>query len=218
MKEELIKTFDRVSTGYFANSNSLHRLGTESNKLIDASSKQILDVLGLTNKEVIYTTGNVENDNLCILGYLRNFSNPKHILVEKGSSDSIIMCLDKIKNFGFTYDVFDKFSLNLIRDNTVLICFVNEFLEADKIPAKVKTYINLVNIRNSDVNNYTFIGVDMMGICEMPYNGCLIKNKDVNLVPLIHGGKSVTKYRSGTPNAPFSVILSKGIRLKYQKR
>ena len=217
MKEDLIKTLNKVSSDYFANANSLHELGTNSNKLIEASSKQIIDVLKLRNKDIIYTTGSAENDSLCIIGYLENFTNSKHVLVENGIGENIILCLEKMKRLGFSYDFFDTFSLDLIKKNTVLICFANESLDVNKIPEGVKTYIDINAVDKSDLNSYDFISVDCYDICGFPYNGCLIKTKNISLIPLVHGGKSITKYRSGTPNTAFVAALSKAIKLKYKK-
>ena len=45
--------------------------------------------------------------------------------------------------------------------------------------------------------------------------GCLIKNKKIKLTPIIHGGKSTTIYRSGTPSTPLIVSISKALRLAY---
>ncbi len=54
--------------------------------------------------------------------------------------------------------------------------------------------------------------------------GVLVKKENVDLIPLIHGGKSTTIYRSGTPCLPLIVSLSKALRLaltdldkKYEK-
>ena len=61
MNEDIINTYDIVSKNYSYNSNSLHKLGLEARKLEEAASKQILDVLGLNDYEVIYTSGNSES-------------------------------------------------------------------------------------------------------------------------------------------------------------
>ena len=61
MKEDILKSYDKVSLEYIGNSNSLHKLGLDSKKLEEASSKQILEVLNLDEYEVIYTSGNAES-------------------------------------------------------------------------------------------------------------------------------------------------------------
>ena len=46
--------------------------------------------------------------------------------------------------------------------------------------------------------------------------GMLIKRENINIEPLIHGGKSTTVYRSGTPALPLIVSLAKAMRLAYE--
>jgi cysteine desulfurase len=47
--------------------------------------------------------------------------------------------------------------------------------------------------------------------------GCLYKKKDIVIDPLIHGGRSTTVYRSGTPQTELIVSLSKAIRLIMER-
>ena len=53
MNKEILETFIKVSQEFIGNSNSLHKLGTKSKQLENASTKQILDTLNLKDKEVI---------------------------------------------------------------------------------------------------------------------------------------------------------------------
>ena len=46
--------------------------------------------------------------------------------------------------------------------------------------------------------------------------GCLIKKDKLNISPLIHGGKSTTAFRSGTPATPLIVSFAKALRLVYE--
>ena len=50
---------------------------------------------------------------------------------------------------------------------------------------------------------------------EKAYNQLSGKEK-IELEPIIHGGKSTTKYRSGTPDAPLIASLAKALRLSYE--
>ena len=56
--KEVLDSYEKVSTSYFANASSVHKLGQESARLLDLSRRQILDLLGLSNiHEVIFTSG-----------------------------------------------------------------------------------------------------------------------------------------------------------------
>ena len=46
--------------------------------------------------------------------------------------------------------------------------------------------------------------------------GALIKKENIVIEPLIHGGKSTTKDRSGTPPTPLIVSMAKALRLVYE--
>lgn len=60
---DVLDTFNKVSTGFIGNPNSLHKLGVESKNLIDASTKQIANILNVNEKEIIYTSGASEANN-----------------------------------------------------------------------------------------------------------------------------------------------------------
>lgn len=59
---------------YFGNPNSLHKLGVMSKELIDVSTKQIADILGIKSSEIIYTSGASEANNTVIKA-MENFKN-----------------------------------------------------------------------------------------------------------------------------------------------
>ena len=46
--------------------------------------------------------------------------------------------------------------------------------------------------------------------------GCLIKKEGLVIEPLIHGGKSTTIFRSGTPATPLIASFAKALRLVYE--
>ena len=51
--EGVIDTYSRVCREYIGNPNSLHKLGLDAKKLIDASTKQIASILGIKEKNAI---------------------------------------------------------------------------------------------------------------------------------------------------------------------
>ena len=63
------------------------------------------------------------------------------------------------------------------------------------------------------LNKYDFITIED----DIPFFGVLIKRKNIELENLIHGGKSTTKYRSGTSVTPLIASFAKLIKLKYKR-
>ena len=82
------------------------------------------------------------------------------------------------------------------------------FYHVDLTQAVSKVDINLENVDLASFSAHKFFGIK--GI------GGLIKKEKIVIEPLIHGGKSTTIFRSGTPATPLIVSLAKAMRLVYE--
>lgn len=238
---EVLDTFVKVSKEFIGNPNSLHTLGRKSADLIDAATKQIADILGVKPKEIIYTSGASESNNTVIKGVCLQYQNRgKHIITTNFEHSSIYGPLSYLQTLGFEVDfvktdengVVDLDDLKrLLRDDTILVSItaVNSeigiiepieeigeilkdypkcFFHSDLTQIIGKKKVNLENIDLASFSAHKIFGIK--GI------GGLIKKEKINLIPLIHGGKSTTIYRSGTPAVALIASLSKAMRLAYQ--
>ena len=79
------------------------------------------------------------------------------------------------------------------------------FFHVDLTQSIGKEKVDLKNIDLASFSAHKIFGIK--GI------GCLIKKENIQIEPLIHGGKSTTIYRSGTPQLPLIVSLAKAMRL-----
>ena len=238
VNKEVLDSFNKACLEYVGNANSLHKLGNDSANLIDEATKQIQSILK-TDKEVIYTSGSSESNNTVIKGICSKYKNRgKHIITSPLEHSSIYEPLKYLEdNFGFEVsyvkiDEFGRVDLNdlrsLMRDDTILVTIssVNSELgiiePVEEIGKIIKEYPKCyfhsdmtqsigkikINIDNIDFVSFTahkFYGLKGIGV--------LLKNKNIIIEPLIHGGKSTTNYRSGTPALPLIVSLAKALRL-----
>ena len=95
VNEEVLDTYVKVCKDYIGNPNSLHTLGVDAKKLIDASTKQIADILGVKTSEVVYTSGSSEANNTAIKGICSRYSNRgKHIITTELEHSSVIAPLN----------------------------------------------------------------------------------------------------------------------------
>ncbi|MDD2469790.1 MAG: cysteine desulfurase family protein [Bacilli bacterium] len=238
VNEEVLETFVKVSRNYIGNPNSLHRLGMEANALLDEATEQIGNILGVKPSEIIYTSGASESNNLAIKGIALKYQNRgKHIITTLLEHSSIIGPLSYLQNRGFEIDFVNildngqvdiKHLKSLIRDDTILIsiCAVDSeiglrqpveeiglllkdypklFFHVDITQCLGKDAIDLTNIDLASFSAHKIYGIK--GI------GGLIKKEKIMLEPLIHGGKSTTVFRSGTPTVALIVSLAKALRL-----
>ncbi len=241
VNEDVLNTFLEVNRKYIGNPNSLHRLGLEAKRLIDASTNQIATILGVNEKDIIYTSGASEANNTAIKGVCFKYKNRgKHIITTKLEHSSIIAPVSYLQNNGYDVD-FVKLDDNgqvdledlkrLIRDDTILVSVASVNSEVgviqpiEEIARILKSYpkiyfhsdmtqsIGKIDISIKDIDLISFSAQKIFGIKGI---GCLIKKDNIIIEPLIHGGKSTTIYRSGTPATALIASLAKTIRLIYK--
>lgn len=241
VNDEVLDTFCKVSRNFVGNPNSLHKLGVEAKELIDASTRQIEDILKLYDKEVIYTSGASEANNTAIMGVVKKYPNRgHHIITTRLEHSSIIAPISALQNEGYEVSFVDldenglvtiENLKKLIRDDTVLVSIgcVNSELgiiqDIDRLGKFLKNYPKL--IFHSDITQaigkikLNLDNVDLASFSAQKFYGlkgvgCLIKNKNIKIEPLIYGGKSTTAYRSGTPAVALIASLAKALRLVYE--
>lgn len=238
---QVLESYIQTTKNIIGNPNSLHKLGLEAKMLIEAATNQIANILNLKPSEIIYTSGASESNNTAIKGICLKYQNRgKHIITTKLEHSSVEEPLNYLKNQGFEVEYVkldDNGQVNLedleqkIREDTILVTITSinselgvkepieeiakivkkhpkTFFHTDITQSMGKERINLENVDLASFSAQKFYG--MKGI------GALIKKESIVIEPLIHGGKSWTKERSGTPPTALIVSMAKALRLAYE--
>ena len=238
---QVIDTYAKVCREFIGNPNSLHKLGLDAKKLIDASTEQISKILGVKPSEIIYTSGSSEANNTAIKGVCFRYQNRgKHIITTELEHSSIIAPLQYLQSKGFEVDFvpldsYGRVDLDelkkMMREDTILVSIssVNSEVGVRQDLSKISEIVhqNPKTIFHSDVTQsigkekIDFQYLDMASIsCQKFYGmkgiGCLFKREGIVIDPLIHGGKSTTIFRSGTPATPLIASFAKALRLVYE--
>ena len=228
--EEVLEVYYETSKKYFANPNAEHKLGKEAKKLIDKATENIAKTLRVLPEEIIYTSGASESNNLVIKGVAERYKEKgNHIIISELEHSSVVAPVNYLANNGFDVTVIGLNSEGLvdidalksaITDKTILvsICSVDSELgtiqPVEEISKIVKEYPNCifhtdatqaigkVNIDFSNIDFITFAPHKFFGLNGF---GALINRNNIKINPIIHGVKSTTIYRSGTPAALASV-------------
>jgi cysteine desulfurase len=236
--KRVLSTYEKTCLEYPGNSNSLHSLGVKSKELEDYSTEMINKILKLKDKEVIYTSGSSESNNLAIKGVAFKYNNRgKHIITTYLEHSSIIEPLKYLSNKGFEIDyvkirdngLIDIDNLKeLLRDDTLLVSIsavdselgirqpIKEIGEILKEYPKCYYHVDCtqaVGKIDIDFDNIDLASISAHKIYGLKGVGLLIKNKNLVIEPLIHGGKSTTNYRSGTPALPLIVSMMRALDL-----
>lgn len=237
VSKEILDSYIKVTKEYIGNPNSLHSLGIKSNELLSSATKQISEVLDIEEKEIIYTSGSTEANNLALIGYaIRNSKKGKNIVVSKLEHPSIYAICNYLEKLGFTITYVDNNQDGLIdfedlkskvKDDTILVCIVAVNSEVG-IRQPLKTLRQIIKKQNentvffSDMTqaigkaNVNMHDVDMASMSAHKIYGpkgigLLYKSEKVNIESLIHGSNG--ELRGGTPSLPLIVAFSKALRL-----
>ena len=231
-------------TEKFGNSASRnHSFGWEAEEAVDKARNQIAALVGATSKNIIFTSGATESDNLAIKGVVEFYKEKgNHIITcvteHKAVLDSC-RALERAGKATVTYLPVDKFGMvdpdavrKAITDKTVLITImwanneigtIHPIAEIGKI-AKEKGIIfhcDAVQAIGKVPVDFEKAGVDLGSITAHKLYGpkgigaIYVRSKGprVRLTPMVDGGGHERGMRSGTLNVPGIVGLGAACEL-----
>lgn len=237
---EVLESFIKVTRDYIGNANSIHKLGVDAKKLMDAATRQIADILAVEKEEIIYTSGASEANNAAIKGICLKYRNRGcHIITTELEHSSVLATFQYLESIGFkvSYAKLDSMGRvdldaleKMIQSDTLLVSIASvnseigirqDISAIGKIMQKYpKVFFHSDMTQSVGKENVDLTGVDLASMSSQKFYGLkgigvLYKRNGIEIEPLIHGGKSTTIYRSGTPALPLIVSFSKALRLAY---
>lgn len=128
---EALATYTEVATRIWGNPSSLHNLGSQATRILEASRKQIAEIIGKKADEIYFTSGGTEGDNWILKGVaFEKAPYGKHIIVSDIEHPAIKESAAWLKTQGFKVDYapvdargFVKVDAlaNLLRPDTTLV-------------------------------------------------------------------------------------------------
>ena len=234
----VLDTFIQAEQEFIANPMSAHRAGDMAKQELLRITQSIGDMLQAKPSEIIFTSGASEANNLAIKGIARAYGySGRHILSTCLEHPSVSGTLAVLQEAGFEIEllrILPDGTIDLahlesaIRSDTILVCVsvvdselgaiqpVNEIsgilakypgchLHIDAAQAMGKVPVDIAGASTMCFSPHKFYG-----ICG---SGVLVKREGVILEPLIHGGVSMSLYRSGTPALSLAAACDKALEL-----
>ncbi|MFM1591391.1 cysteine desulfurase family protein [Streptococcus mutans] len=242
---EAIKTYEEVATKIFGNPSSLHQLGSQSSRILQASRQQIAELLGKRTDEVFFTSGGTEGDNWVIKGLaFEKQRYGKHIIVSDIEHPAVKESAKWLQTQGFEVDFapvdkkgFVKVDVlaKLLRPDTILVSIMavnNEIgsvqpikaiskLLADK--ASISFHVDAVQaIGKIATDDYLTDRVDFATFSGHKFHsvrgvGFIYKKAGKKISPLLNGGGQEAGFRSTTENIAGIAAMAKALRIILDK-
>ncbi|HFU3967615.1 TPA: cysteine desulfurase family protein [Streptococcus suis] len=242
---EVLKTYTEVATKIWGNPSSLHSLGSQATRILEASRKQIAELLGQDSKEIFFTSGGTEGDNWVIKGVAFERAHlGKHIIVSAIEHPAVKESALWLKTQGFEVDLapvnaqgfVDVSALeSLIRPDTTLVSIMavnNEIgaiqpiqeisqLLADK--PTISFHVDAVQaIGKVPTERYLTDRVDFASFSGHKFHsvrgvGFVYVKSGKKIAPLLTGGGQESDKRSTTENVAGIAATAKALRLTLDK-
>ncbi|HFI0694887.1 TPA: cysteine desulfurase family protein [Streptococcus suis] len=242
---EVLKTYTEVAKKIWGNPSSLHSLGSQATRILEASRKQIAELLGKDSKEIFFTSGGTEGDNWVIKGVAFEKAHlGKHIIVSAIEHPAVKESALWLKMQGFEVDLapvnaqgfVDVSALeSLIRPDTTLVSIMavnNEIgaiqpiqeisqLLADK--PTISFHVDAVQaIGKVPTERYLTDRVDFASFSGHKFHsvrgvGFVYVKAGKKIAPLLTGGGQENDKRSTTENVAGIAATAKALRLTLDK-
>lgn len=221
----------RVMCEDYGNPSSMHKKGVDAEKYVRESKETFAKLLKVQEKELFFTSGGTESDNLALIGCAKaNKRAGNHLItssIEHPAVLNTMRYLEQEEGFRVTYLPVDKdgrIKLQVLKEalckDTILVSIMyvnNEVGSVQPIEEAVqivKNYNRNILFHVDAVQGFgkyrifpKRIGVDLMSISGHKIHGpkgtgLLYVNEKVKMKPIMFGGEQQKNMRSGTENVP----------------
>ncbi len=242
--DEVAQLMMQVMCRDYGNPSSLHHKGVEAEHYIRYALETLAKILKVNEKEIIFTSGGTEADNIAIIGTaMANHRMGRHLITTQIEHPAVIQTMRYLEDQGFrvTYLPVDGQGRIRLEDlqkaickETILVSIMHTNNEIGTLQpiAEAGELIKKMNPMTAfHVDAVQGFGkfriypsrmkIDLLSVSAHKIHGpkgvgFLYKNEKCKVSPIIYGGGQQKGMRSGTENVPGIAGLAKASELIYQ--
>jgi len=241
---EVAELMTKIMCEDYGNPSSLHMKGVQAEQYLRQAKEVLAGILKVKDKEIIFTSGGTESDNMALMGCaLANYRRGKHLITSQIEHPAVMNTMRHLESVGYqvTYlpvDSCGRISLSdleqAILPDTILVSIMHTNNEVGSIQPIAEAG-ELIKRRNPQtlfhVDAVQAFGkakiypqkmkIDMLSASGHKIHGpkgigILYIGEKVKIHPIIHGGGQQGNLRSGTDNVPGLAGFAQAARLLYE--
>lgn len=239
VSEEVLKEMEPYFRESYGNPSTLYSVGREAKKGLDEARQRVADAINADPKEIIFTSGGSESDNLAIKGIaLKLRGKGNHIITSEIEHPAVKETLHFLETLDFKVTYLPVYENGIVKvedvkdaitPETILITIMhgnNEIgtlqpiAEIGKLARerKILFHTDAVQTFGKVKVDVEELNVDLLSLSSHKIHGpkgvgALYIKKGVRITPLIHGGGQERGIRSGTENIPGIVGFGKACEI-----
>lgn len=241
---EVVDAMVEMLTDHYGNPSSLHRMGIHAERAVKEAREIIAKALHVKSKEIFFTSGGTESNNIAIRGAVQaNRKRGNHLITSAIEHPSVLNTFKALEEEGYRVSyipvnkagVIDLDRLNdELCEDTILVSLMHVNNEIGSIqPIHVIKDMILKKALNAlfhvdAVQSFGKLsllpekcGIDLLSVSAHKIHGpkgigALYIKKGTIVKPIVFGGHQEMNIRSGTENVPGIVGFGQAVRLAFQ--
>ena len=226
----------------YGNASSLHEAGRAARNAVEKSRATISDLLGVDPREIVFTAGATEANNLALIGaFLSAPAEKRHLVISSLEHHAVLHTAEWLETQGAEVSILEVDSSGRIdpatlaetlRDDTLLVSIMagnNEIgtlqpiAEIGAICKERGVLFHTDAVQAFGKVPLPMDVIDMLSVSAHKLHGpkgvgFLFARKGIKLTPILHGGGHERGLRSGTENVPGIVGLAEAARLAFSEQ
>ena len=231
--------------GNFGNPASRsHVFGWRAEEAVEEARRHVADLLNADPREIVWTSGATESDNLAIKGAAHFYQQKgKHIITSKFEHKAVLDTCRQLEREGFEVTYLEPASNGIIspkqvadaiREDTILVSLMhvnNEIgviTDLAAIGAITREKGIILHVDAAQSAGRVEIDIEKMPVDLMSLSahkmygpkgiGGLYVRKNTPIAPITSGGGQEFGFRSGTENIPYIIVLAKAVELAFKNK
>ena len=238
---EVLRDVAEAMAEVYGNASSIHHFGQAAKRRLEAARRTVAVRLGCSDREIVFTGGGTESDNLAIFGVARREkSRPGHAVTSAIEHPAVLNAFAQLEREGVEITWLPggragRVSVDdvrrALRPNTALVSVMHvnnetgilqpiaEIAEVARA-ARVPFHSDGVQAGGRIPVNVRELGVDLYSIGGHKFGapkgvGALYVRKGLELAPLLYGGRHERGRRAGTENVVGAGALARALELDF---
>ncbi len=241
---QVAQLMTKVMCEDYGNPSSMHRKGVEAEKYIRYARETLAKLLKVSEKEIIFTSGGTESDNMAIIGCaMANIRRGRHLITTKIEHPAVLQTMHYLESQGFriTYLPVDKAGRvrledlrNAVTPETTLVSmmYVNNEIGSvqpieeagamlKKINPNILFHVDAVQGFGKFKIYPKKMNIDLLSVSSHKIHGpkgvgFLYVGEKVKILPITYGGGQQKNMRSGTENVPGIAGMTMAAEMVYE--